>query len=58
MQEMQETKFLILMFMEEHGDVAKVERASPYPFCILKVINKFLDILTNKLLIFCFQLKM
>jgi hypothetical protein len=34
MQDMQKTTFLVLMHMEKHGDVAKVERASPYPFCI------------------------
>jgi hypothetical protein len=36
---MQETTFLILMHMEKHGDAAKVERVSPYPFCSLEVIN-------------------
>jgi hypothetical protein len=35
--------------MEEHGDVVKTEKANPYPFCISKVINKILDILTNDL---------
>lgn len=49
MQEMQETTFLVLMCMEEHGDVAKVERANPYPFCISEVINKFSDVLMDDL---------
>ncbi len=35
--------------MEEHGDVVKTKKANPYPFCISKVINKILDILTNDL---------
>jgi hypothetical protein len=33
--------------MEEHNDATKVERPNPYLFSISKVINKFLDILTN-----------
>jgi hypothetical protein len=46
---MQEITFLVLMGVEEHGDGAKVERASPYPFCLSKVINKFSDVLTDDL---------
>ncbi len=46
MQKMQESTFLVLMHMKEHGDVAKTKRASPYPFCISNVINKFSDGLT------------
>ncbi len=43
MQKMQESTFLVLMDMKGHGDVAKTKRASPYPFCISYVINKFSD---------------
>jgi len=46
---MHKTAFFVLMRMEEHGDVAKVEKANPYPCCISKFINKFLDVLTNDL---------
>lgn len=46
---MHKTAFFVLMRMEKHGDVAKVEKANPYPFCISKFINKFLDFLTNDL---------
>ncbi len=35
--------------MEEHSDVAKAEKASTYPFCILEIINNFLDILMDDL---------
>ncbi len=37
------------MRMEGHSDVAKAEKASTCPFCILEVINKFLDILMDNL---------
>jgi hypothetical protein len=37
------------MRMEKHGDATKVKKANPYPFCISKFVNKFLDILTNDL---------
>lgn len=46
-QKMQKTTYLILMSMKEHSDAAKAEKASTYPFCILEVINKFSDILTD-----------
>jgi hypothetical protein len=49
MQDMQKTAFLILMCMEKHGDVAKIERANLYPFCISKLNNNFLDILMDNL---------
>jgi len=49
MQEMQEIAFFILMHMEDHDDEVKTRRASPYPFCILEVINKFSDILMDDL---------
>jgi hypothetical protein len=35
--------------MDKHGDATKIERANPYPFCISKLINKFLDVLTDDL---------
>jgi hypothetical protein len=37
------------MHIEEHSDAAKAEKASTYPFCILEVINKFLNILIDDL---------
>jgi hypothetical protein len=49
MQEMQETTLLVSMHMEEHGDVAKARKASPYPLCISKVINKFSNVLMDDL---------
>jgi hypothetical protein len=51
MQKMQETAYVVLMHMEKHSDVAKAEKANTYPFCILEVINNFLDSLTNNLLV-------
>lgn len=45
MQKMQDTISLVLMCMEKHGDVAKAIKVSPYPFCILKIINKFSNVL-------------
>jgi hypothetical protein len=50
LQELQETSFLIFMHVNESSAKSKIKRVKSWPPYISNIINKFLDILVDKLL--------